>query len=81
MLEKLHSVVIISCAVLDDCLLVLLLLQALAEKCGLPYREVSFVEAVKLMMGGLWTTGREELKLRKSYTAAAAAVLDKLHAD
>ena len=55
--------------------------KALAQKFGLPYRELSFLAAVKLMMGGLWTTGREELARRKSYTAAAAAVLDKLHAD
>jgi hypothetical protein len=32
-------------------------------------------------MYGLYKTGRDELALRKSYTAAAAAVLDKLHAD
>jgi len=55
--------------------------KALAKQFGLPYREMSFVAAVKLMMYGLYETGREELKLRKSYTAAAAAVIDKLHAD
>merc|ERR1711871_55274 len=53
----------------------------IAKECGLPYREMSFWAAVKLMMVGLYTTGQEELKLRKSYTAAAAAVIDKLHAD
>ena len=55
--------------------------KALAQKFHLPYREMSFVAAVKLMMYGLYKTGRDELALRKSYTAAAAAVLDKLHAD
>ena len=53
----------------------------LAQKFGLPYREMSFLGAVKLMLGGLWTTGREELARRKSYTAAAAAVIEKLHMD
>lgn len=53
----------------------------LAEQFGLPYRETSFFAAMKLMLGGLYTCGQEELKRRKSYTAAAAAVLDKLHAD
>jgi len=53
----------------------------LALQFNLPYREMNFYEAVKLMLGGLWTTGQEELALRKSYVAAAAAVMDKLHAD
>jgi len=53
----------------------------LAQKFGLPYREMSFLGAVKLMLGGLWITGREELARRKSYTAAAAAVIEKLHMD
>ena len=53
----------------------------LAKQFGQPYREVSFVEAVKLMLGGLYTCGQEELKLRNSYSAAAAAVLEKLHTD
>jgi hypothetical protein len=53
----------------------------LAEQFNLPYRELSFFGAMKLMLGGLWTTGREELKRRKSYIAAAAAVVDKMHAD
>ena len=55
--------------------------KTLAKKFDLPYREMSFVAAVKLMFNGLIETGREELALRKSYTAAAAAVIDKLHAD
>jgi fatty acid desaturase len=55
--------------------------KALAEQFGLPYREMSFLGAVELMLGGLWRTGREELAVRKSYTAAAAAVLEQLHMD
>merc|ERR1712046_366248 len=35
--------------------------KALAKQFGLPYREVSFIEAIKLMLGGLYQTGREEL--------------------
>merc|ERR1712086_1234411 len=46
-----------------------------AAEMGLPYREMSFVAAVKLMMVGLYQTGKEELALRKSYTSAAAAVI------
>merc|ERR1719375_650769 len=45
--------------------------KASAKKLGLPYREMSFVAAVKLMMYGLYETGRDELKLRedrKKYT-------------
>merc|ERR1711998_57078 len=53
--------------------------RALAKQFGLPYREMSFLAAVQLMLGGLYTTGQEELKRRKSYTAAAAAVIEKLH--
>merc|ERR1719174_154379 len=30
-----------------------------AQRFGLPYRELSFLGAVKLMLMGLWTTGRE----------------------
>merc|ERR1719399_445768 len=37
--------------------------KASAAKLGLPYREVTFIEAVRLMMGGLYDTGRAELKL------------------
>jgi hypothetical protein len=55
--------------------------KALAKQFNLPYREMSFFSAVKLMLGGLWTTGREELARRKSYVGAASAVLDKIHAD
>ena len=33
--------------------------KAMAKKFGLPYRELSFVDAVVLMMGGLWKTGQE----------------------
>lgn len=35
-----------------------------ALKMGLPYREVTFVEAVRLMLYGLWKTGKEELEAR-----------------
>merc|ERR1719453_1755593 len=38
--------------------------KASALKLGLPYRELTFVDAVKLMMGGLYKTGRDELQLR-----------------
>jgi fatty acid desaturase len=55
--------------------------KALAERFGLPYRELSFWGAVKLMVGGLATTGRDELKRRRSYVGAAAAVIGKIHAD
>lgn len=55
--------------------------KALAVQFDLPYREMSFYAAVKLMLGGLWTTGAQELERRNSYAAAAAAVLEKLHAD
>jgi len=40
--------------------------KASAAKLGLPYREVSFVTAVKMMMHGLWKTGRDELQLRRA---------------
>eukprot|EP00965_Chrysotila_dentata_P153645 5078524-Pleurochrysis_carterae.AAC.1 len=53
----------------------------LAAKLDLPHRDLTFLGAVRLMLGGLYTVGREELQRRKSVTAAAAAVLDKLHAD
>merc|ERR1719387_2229474 len=49
--------------------------KASAMKLGLPYREVSFFTATKMMMGGLYTTGRDELKLRsdrRKYTRAQA---------
>merc|ERR1719267_485248 len=52
--------------------------KALAKQFGLPYREVSFIEAIKLMLGGLYQTGREELALRKSYVDAAGAVIEHL---
>merc|ERR1719375_946149 len=51
--------------------------KASAAKLGLPYREVSFAEAVKMMMGGLWRTGRDELALRsdrRKYTRAQAVM-------
>ncbi|EOD39656.1 hypothetical protein EMIHUDRAFT_433467 [Emiliania huxleyi CCMP1516] len=63
---------------------------ASAEKLGLPYRELSFAGAVKLMMVGLWRTGRDELQLRsdrrkysrtQAYMAAASAVVENLKAD
>merc|ERR1740138_280215 len=59
--------------------------KASAEKLGLPYREVSFIEAAKLMMVGLYKTGRDELKLRsdrrkytrtQAYMGAAGAVIE-----
>ena len=64
--------------------------KAAALKHGLPYREVTFVEAVKLMMGGLYKTGREELQLRsdrrkytaaQAYMGAAGAVIECVKAD
>ena len=64
--------------------------KAAALRLGLPYRELSFYGAVKLMMVGLYTTGRDELKLRsdrRKYTrtqavmGAAGAVLETLKAD
>jgi len=55
--------------------------KALAKRFGQPYREMGFIAAVRLMLGGLARTGREELALRRSYVAAAAAVIDKIHAD
>ena len=60
--------------VCDDC-------ERLAKELDLPYRNTTFLGAVKLMIGGLYTTGKEELARRKSYVAAAAAVLEKMHAD
>lgn len=50
----------------------------MAKKFKLPYRELSFVAAVKLMMGGLWKTGRDELKRRGSVIDAASAVLKEV---
>ena len=64
--------------------------KASAEKLGLPYREVSFIEAAKLMMVGLYKTGRDELKLRsdrrkytrtQAYMGAAGAVIECVKAD
>jgi fatty acid desaturase len=55
--------------------------KALAEEFNLPYRETTFWDACSLMLGGLAKTGREELALRHSYTDAASAVLNKLHAE
>ena len=64
--------------------------KASAIKLGLPYREVSFFTATKMMMGGLYTTGRDELKLRsdrRKYTraqavmGAASAVIECVKAD
>merc|ERR1719267_443894 len=64
--------------------------KASAEKLGLPYRELTFLDAVKLMIGGLYQTGRDELKLRedrKKFTrtqavmGAAGAVIECVKAD
>ena len=61
--------------------------KALAQQFELPYREVSFVAALKLMFGGLQETGRAELKRRHAeraatkYAGAAMAVLGELKAD
>lgn len=64
--------------------------KASAKKLGLPYRELTFAGAVKLMMMGLYNTGREELALRadrKKFTraqqvmGAAGAVVECLKAD
>mmetsp|Transcript_61628 Transcript_61628/g.169415 ORF Transcript_61628/g.169415 Transcript_61628/m.169415 type:complete len:417 (+) Transcript_61628:45-1295(+) len=41
--------------------------KAMAKKFGLPYRELSFVDAVVLMMGGLWKTGQEVSERCTSY--------------
>jgi len=64
--------------------------KASALKLGLPYREMTFVEAVKLMMVGLYQTGKDELKLRadrkkysaaQAYMGAAGAVIEAVKAD
>lgn len=64
--------------------------KAVALKLGLPYREMSFFAAVKLMMMGLYNTGRDELKLRsdrrkftrtQAVMGAAGAVVNTLKAD
>merc|ERR1719486_236701 len=64
--------------------------KASAAKLGLPYREVSFFEATKMMMGGLYQTGRDELKLRsdrkkfsrtEAVMGAASAVIECVKAD
>ena len=64
--------------------------KAAALRCGLPYREVTFVEAVRMMMVGLWETGQNELKLRsdrrkytraQAYMGAAGAVIECVKAD
>merc|ERR1719387_3116184 len=39
--------------------------KASAAKLGLPYLEVHFATAAKMMFYGLWETGRAELKLRE----------------
>ena len=61
-----------------------------AQKLGLPYREVSFIKAVEMMMVGLWRTGRAELKLREdrrkftraqAVMGAASAVIECVKAD
>ena len=49
--------------------------KAMAKKFGLPYRELSFVDAVVLMMGGLWKAGQEELKRRGNLVSAVGAVI------
>lgn len=51
--------------------------KASARKLGLPYRELSFYDAVVLMMHGLWKTGRDELQLRsdrRKFTRAEAII-------
>jgi len=62
----------------------------LAERFGLPYREVTFAEAVRLMMYGLYKTGRDELQLRadrrkftrtQAVMGAANAVIECVKAD
>lgn len=64
--------------------------KASALKFGLPYRELTFVAAAKLMMGGLYRTGREELQLRsdrqkftrtQAVMGAAGAVIECVKAD
>ena len=64
--------------------------KASAAKLGLPYREVTFYTAVKMMMAGLWETGQAELQLRadrkkftrtEAYLGAAAAVVECVKAD
>ena len=64
--------------------------KAAAIKLNLPYREVSFLEAVRLMLGGLYETGRAELALRadrrkysraQAILGAAGAVVEELKAD
>jgi len=52
--------------------------KAMAKKFGLPYRELSFVDAVVLMMGGLWKTGQEELKRRGNIVSAVGAVISEV---
>merc|ERR1712054_732377 len=52
--------------------------KALAEQFGLPYREVTFIEAIKLMIGGLYETGRKELAVRGSYADAAGEIIEHL---
>jgi len=61
-----------------------------ARRLGLPYREMSFYAAVKLMMQGLYDTGRTELALRadrrkysraQAVMGAAGAVIETLKAD
>lgn len=59
----------------------------LAQEFGLPYRDFTFVEAVSLMMHGLYKTGRDELARREKQrliprvAGAASAVLEQLHQD
>lgn len=64
--------------------------KAVALKLGLPFREMSFLDATVLMLNGLRKTGREELQLRadrkkfsraQAYLGAASAVVDQLKAD
>ena len=64
--------------------------KASAEKLGLPYRELSFTGAVRLMVVGLWNTGQTELALRsdrrkytktQAYMRVVSAVVDTLKAD
>ena len=59
----------------------------LAQQFGLPYRDVTFVDAVKYMFNGLYKTGRDELARRKEQrliprvVGTASVVLEQLHQD
>jgi len=48
----------------------------LAKENGLPHRDMSFREALKLMIDGLYQTGQDELKRRNSLVCAAVAMME-----